>query len=56
MKLIKSLFCFLIVSSSGFSQDNTYILGEDSLEQKDIPKGKVTKFAWKSNILKRNLP
>lgn len=52
MKLIKSLFCFLIFSSSIFSQDNTYVLGEDSLEQENVPKGNVIKFVCKSDLLK----
>lgn len=51
MRTIKSLFCFLIFVNSSFSQENRYVLGEDSKRQKGLPKGVVTKHEWKSSIL-----
>ena len=51
MRTIKSLFCFLIFVNSSFSQQNRYVLGEDSKRQEGLPKGVATKHVWKSSLL-----
>lgn len=50
MRTIKSLFCFLIFVNSSFSQENRYVLGEDSKRQEGLPKGVVKKHVWKSSL------
>src|SRR5262245_43031119 len=41
-------FAFVVAVSSAPAQQ--YKLGPDSMEQSDVPKGKVTKYTWKSEI------
>lgn len=43
------LILLTAIGGVGLAQDD-YKLGPDSLEQPDVPKGKVTKHVWKSDI------
>jgi enterochelin esterase-like enzyme len=41
---------FLLLGVAGLRAADDYKLGPDSEEQKDVPKGKVTKYSWTSTI------
>jgi enterochelin esterase family protein len=41
---------FLLLGVAGLQAADDYKLGPDSEEQKDVPKGKVTKYSWTSTI------
>ena len=45
---------FLVLCSPLVAKDD-YQLGPDSMEQPGVPKGKVEKFLWKSNIYEKTL-
>lgn len=53
MKLVKVAFIFLslITFHESFGQIDTSSFGEDSKRHEGVPKGTVTKFVWKSNLL-----
>ena len=46
MRFIKGIlfFCLMIIANNCFSQNTVYSLGEDSKQQDNVPKGKVTKY------------
>jgi enterochelin esterase-like enzyme len=46
---LAAFFLLLAAAPFAFAADD-YKLGPDSMEQPDVPKGKVTKFTWKSEI------
>src|SRR5713226_6350636 len=41
---------FLLLGVAGLRAADDYKLGPDSEEQKDVPKGKATKYSWTSTI------
>src|SRR5690606_27202975 len=53
MTLVKVAFFFLSILTfhASFGQTETYSLGEDSKRHEGVPRGTVTKFVWKSNLL-----
>ncbi len=53
MRNIKTIifFCLIAIANNCFSQNTVYNLGDDSKQQDNVPKGKVTKYVWKSTLL-----
>src|SRR6185295_690812 len=49
LRLLASLLGLALSFQRAHAQDN-YVLGPESLEQKDVPKGEVTKHTWESKI------
>lgn len=53
MRFIKGIlfFCLMVIANNCFSQNTVYNLGDDSKQHDNVPKGKVTKYVWKSTLL-----
>src|SRR2546423_7706235 len=47
---MKRLVCLALLIAVAPASAQQYKLGPDSMEQSDVPKGKVTKYTWKSQI------
>ncbi len=49
LRLFACLLSVALTFPSVHAQDN-YVLGPESMEQKDVPKGEVTKYTWESKV------
>ena len=49
LRLLASLLGLALAFHTAAAQDN-YVMGPESMEQKGVPKGEVTKYTWESKI------